>query len=98
MEKTLLSKGGRLTLIKSTISYLPRYYLSLFTIPVEVANRFERLQRIFLLGGLRNEFKFNLVNWARICSPIKLSGFGCWKSYSAQSSPFRKVVVVVCYK
>ena len=28
-----LSKGGRLTLLKSTLSNLPTYYLSLFTIP-----------------------------------------------------------------
>jgi hypothetical protein len=40
----LLSKGGRLTLIKSTLSNLPTYYSSLFPIPVGVANRLERLQ------------------------------------------------------
>ena len=45
MEKKLsgwkwlyLSKGGRLTLLKITLSSLPTYYLSLFTIPKAVAN------------------------------------------------------------
>jgi hypothetical protein len=33
-----LSKGGGLTLIKSTLSNVLTYYLSLFLIPVEVAN------------------------------------------------------------
>jgi hypothetical protein len=42
-KKLYLSKGGRLTLIKSTISNLPTYYLSLFPIPMGVANRLERL-------------------------------------------------------
>ena len=48
MEKKLLgwkrfylSKGGRLTLLKSTLSSLLTYYLSLFTIPKAVATRLE---------------------------------------------------------
>ena len=55
MEKKLsgwnqlyLSKRGRLTLLKSTLSSLPTYYLSLFTIPQHVADRLERIQRNFL--------------------------------------------------
>ena len=38
-----LSKGGRVTLIKSTLSNLPTYFLSLFPIPASVANRIEKL-------------------------------------------------------
>ena len=43
-KKLYLSKGRRLTLLKSTLSSLPTYYLSLFTIPVSVAKRIECLQ------------------------------------------------------
>ena len=50
MEKKLsawrrlyFSKGGRLTLLKSTLSSLPTYFLSLFTIPISVANKLERI-------------------------------------------------------
>jgi hypothetical protein len=43
-----LSKGGRVTLIKSTLANLPTYYMSLFPLPVSVANRMEKLQRDFL--------------------------------------------------
>ena len=42
-KKMYLFKGGRLTLLKSTLSSLPTYYLSLFTIPMHVANKIERL-------------------------------------------------------
>ena len=41
-KRLYLFKGGRLTLLKSTLSSLPTYYLSLFTIPVAVAGRLER--------------------------------------------------------
>jgi hypothetical protein len=43
-----LSKGGKVTLIKSTLSNMPTYMLSLFPILVDVAKRFEKIQRDFL--------------------------------------------------
>jgi hypothetical protein len=46
-----LSKGGKVTLIKSTILNMPTYMLSLFPIPVQVANHIEKIQRDFLWGG-----------------------------------------------
>ena len=42
-KRLYLSKGDRVTLIKSTLSNLPTYFLSLFPIPVAVANRIEKL-------------------------------------------------------
>ena len=55
-KKLYLSKGRRLTLLKSTLSSLPTYYLSLFTIPSHVANKIEKLQRDFLWGGFEGTF------------------------------------------
>ena len=69
-QKIYLSRGGRLTLLKSTLSSLSTYYLSLFSIPVNVARRIECIQRNFLWGEMGEEHKFHLVAWDRICSPI----------------------------
>ena len=74
MEKKLsswkllyLSKRGRLTLLKSTLSSLPTYYLSLFTILQHVANRLERNQRNFLWGRSTDIFNFCLLLGRRLC-------------------------------
>ena len=71
-----LSKGGRVTLIKSTLSNLPTYFLSLFPTSAAMANQIEKLQRNFLWGGIGDEPKFHLVNWATVCSPIASGGLG----------------------
>jgi hypothetical protein len=65
-----------MTSIKSTLSNLHTYYLSLFPIPLGVANRIEKFQRDFLWGGINEEFKFHLVKWSNICSPKQYGGFG----------------------
>ena len=61
-KKLYLSKGGKVTLIKSTLSSLPTYFLSLFPIPAKVAKRVEKLQRDFLWSGIRDDCKIHLVN------------------------------------
>ena len=60
-KRLYLSKGGRVTLIKSTLSNLPTYFLSLFPIPVSVANRIKKLQRNFLWDSLGDDPKIYLV-------------------------------------
>ena len=74
-KKLYLSKGGRLTLLKSTLSSLPTYFLSLFTIPTHVANKIEKLQRDFLWG----DSKTHLLSWDKVCLPIANSGLGIRK-------------------
>jgi hypothetical protein len=64
------------TLIHSTLSSIPTYYLFLFPIPMSVAKRLERLQLDFLWSGMGDEAKFHLVNWHRVCTLIKAGGLG----------------------
>ncbi|WJZ87673.1 hypothetical protein VitviT2T_007039 [Vitis vinifera] len=50
-KRQYLSKGGHLTLLKSTLSSLPTYFLSRFVIPKRVCARLEKIQKDFLWGG-----------------------------------------------
>ena len=78
-KRLYLSKGGRVTLIKSTISNLPTYFLSLFPIPASVTNRIERLQLNFLWGNFGDDPKIHVVKWATVYAPISSGGLGIRK-------------------
>ena len=56
-------------LLKSTLSSLPTYFLSLFTIPTHVANKNERLKG-FPMGG----FQAHLVGWDKVCASMENDG------------------------
>ena len=67
-KRQYLSKGGRITLIKSTLASIPIYQLSLFRMPKLVAKRLEKLQRDFLWGGGSLERKIHLINSEVVCT------------------------------
>ncbi|RVX02541.1 putative ribonuclease H protein [Vitis vinifera] len=75
-KRQYLSKGGQLTLLKSTLSSLPTYFLSLFVIPKRVCVRLEKIQRDFLWGGGALENRPHLVSWKVICAAKKDGGLG----------------------
>jgi hypothetical protein len=75
-KRLYLSKGDRVTLIKSTLSNLPTYFFPLFPISSSVASCIEKLHRDFLWGGIGEEFKYHLVSWSKVCSPISEGGLG----------------------
>ena len=62
-KRFYLSKGGKVTLIKSTLP-----------IPGKVANRMEKLQRDFLWSGISGDSKLHLVKWAKVCRPVQVGG------------------------
>ena len=63
-------------LLKSTLSSLPTYFLSLFTISKSVAARLESIQRNFLWGSFEGSFKYPLVAWENVCLPVEMGGLG----------------------
>ena len=50
-KRHYILKGGRIMLIKSTLSSLPLYLMSILTLPRMVKLRPDQIQRNFLWGG-----------------------------------------------
>ncbi|RVX16265.1 putative ribonuclease H protein [Vitis vinifera] len=75
-KRQYISKGGRLTLIRSTMSSMPIYLMSLFHLPRKVRLRLEKIQRDFLWGGGTLAHKPHLVRWNLVCLEKRKGGLG----------------------
>ena len=77
MEEVVFVEGGRLTLLKSTLSSLPTFFFffNLFSPFLHMANKIEKLQRDFMWG----DSKTHLFGWDKVCMPITNSGLGIRK-------------------
>ena len=71
-----ISKGERATLITSTMSSLPIYYMSILHMPRVVRLRLDHIQRNVLAGGGNLEKKSHLVNWATVYMSKEYGGVG----------------------
>ncbi|XP_028104944.1 uncharacterized protein LOC114303962 [Camellia sinensis] len=75
-KRKFLSYAGRLTLIRSVLSCMPIYFLSIFKIPVGVAKQIEKIQTAFLWGKSELKRKVHLVKWADLTVDKSQGGLG----------------------
>ena len=75
-KRQYISKGGRVTLIRSILLNLPIYFMSLFRILSLVCKRLEKIQREFLWGGANMKKKPHLVKWATVYIDKKVGNLG----------------------
>ena len=74
----LLSRGGRLILLKAVLATIPIYDMSIFTMPISVRRRLEKIVRSFLWRGpYPDEARGTaLVAWSTVCRHINKGGLG----------------------
>ena len=72
-KRAFLSRGGRLTLIRSVLSSLPIYYMSLFKMPQGITDNIEKLMRDFLWGS-DTDPSSHLVRWEEVIKPKQKGG------------------------
>jgi len=70
-----LSMAGRLCLVKSVLSAVPLYYLSLFKAPEVVCKSITSIQRRFLWGWGKGNIPISWINWKDICKPKGKEGW-----------------------
>jgi len=71
-----LSLAGRVCLLKSVLTSIPLYYLSLYKAPTLICKSIIRIQRRFLWGwGKENKF-INWVSWEVVCKSTEEGGLG----------------------
>lgn len=72
----MLSIGGRITLIKSSLTSLPLYYMSIYPIPKGVVNKINMISRSFLWNTNPEKKSLSLVSWSQVQLPKILGGLG----------------------
>ena len=72
----LLSRGGRLILVKSVLSALPTFFMSVFQMPAGVRRRLESIMRQFFWHGTNAVRGGALVAWDAVCRPLSDGGLG----------------------
>ncbi|KAL4312348.1 hypothetical protein GQ457_01G050470 [Hibiscus cannabinus] len=75
-KSATLSFGGRLVLLKSVLSSLPIYFMSIFRMPVAVYQKLSSIMANFLWGGSLDRRRIHWVKWSDVCLPIDNGGLG----------------------
>ena len=103
----LLSIGGRLTLIKSCLSNLPVYFMTLFPVPQGIIDKIIKLQRNFLWSGSMDKNTMALINWKAVQLPRVYGGLSVgnilhrnlalmykwiWRYFAEPNSLWRRVI------
>lgn len=111
-KRRYLSIGGRIVLIKSVLSSLPIFYMSLFKIPEGIVKALESIQAKFLWGGSELKRKLHLVGWPKITQAKSNVGLGIknikemndslllkwWWRYGMEKEALWKKVITTKYK
>ena len=76
-KANILSRAGRLTLIKSVLNSLPVYFMSMFKMPKAISLKIVKLQRMFFWGkSSATQMSCPMVKWSDIELPRQLGGLG----------------------
>ncbi|GJR01764.1 hypothetical protein Tco_0524748 [Tanacetum coccineum] len=76
------SIGGRLTLIKSVLTSIPLYHMSIFKVPSGVLKLLESIRRNFFDGVDGSERKMAWINWNKVLASKKYGSLGVSSFYA----------------
>ncbi|GJS62447.1 RNA-directed DNA polymerase, eukaryota [Tanacetum coccineum] len=68
--------GGRLTFIKSALSSLSLYHMSIFKVPMSILNKMKATRRNFFNGVEISDRRLSLISWKKILAFKKNGGLG----------------------
>lgn len=89
LEKSYISLGGRIILIKAALVNIPVYYMSMFKTPMKIVKVLGKSRWDFLSDG-GGEKKMHLVKWKVTCHPKEHEGLGVGRLKDRNVAPVSK--------
>ncbi|GKA11850.1 hypothetical protein Tco_0691396 [Tanacetum coccineum] len=78
----MLSIGGRLTLVKSVLGYMPIFRMSMFKVPSGILRTLESICCQFFNGHDVSRKKASWVQWNKVLAPKDKGGLGVSSLYA----------------
>ncbi|KAL0393382.1 UNVERIFIED_CONTAM: Retrovirus-related Pol polyprotein from type-1 retrotransposable element R2 [Sesamum radiatum] len=75
-KQSMLSHGGRLALIKSTLCSMPLHLIQVLNPPKPILHCIEQIIAKFFWGTTDQHKKIHWTKWKKICQPVKEGGLG----------------------
>lgn len=72
----LLSRAGRIVLVKTTTAPIAEYYMQCHTLPNKVCDVVDKMVRDFIWDSIDEKKKMHMVSWNKITLPKELGGLG----------------------
>ncbi|GKE92814.1 hypothetical protein Tco_1573909, partial [Tanacetum coccineum] len=93
----LLSIGGRLTLLKSILTSIPLYHMSIFKVPIGVLNHLESIRRNFFYGVDGSDRKLAWIGWNMVLTSKNNGGLGALDTHKLipRRSPWQDVILAI---
>nr|GEX28845.1 RNA-directed DNA polymerase, eukaryota [Tanacetum cinerariifolium] len=91
----LLFIGGRLSLLKSVLSSIPLYHMSIFKVPIGVLNHLESIRRNLFYGVDGSERKLAWIGWNMVLTSKKNGGALDTHKLILRRSPWQDVILAI---
>ena len=103
----LLSRAGRLVLVKSAVAPIADYYMQCHSIPIKVYDSIDKMTREFIWGSTEEKRKMHMIKWNTITLPKELGGLGlssmkyrnqamlatlCWRLAREEGMPWARML------
>nr|GEV81746.1 putative retrotransposon Ty1-copia subclass protein [Tanacetum cinerariifolium] len=91
----LLSIGGRLSLLKSVLTSIPLYHMSIFKVPIGMLNDLESIRRYFFYGVDGSHRKLAWIGWNMVLTSKKNGGALDTHKLIPRGSPWQDVIPAI---
>lgn len=75
-QNQVLSKAGKVTLLKTAAQVVPDFWMSMLLIPLEVCDKIEKRMNAFWWGNGEGGKGIKWLSWERLCSVKEAGGLG----------------------